>query len=85
MHLYLLDIKVDKRYTVQIYAERVIGKNNSIKILKIFVDGGTKGSRICLVDGDIEIIKYRKHTPTNNELEYYKHGGILQYVLRNTI
>lgn len=38
--------------------------------MKIFVDGGTRGSRICLVDRDIEIIKYRKHNPTNNELEY---------------
>ena len=80
MHLYLLDIKVDKRYTVQIYAERVIGKNNSIKILKIFVDGGTKGSRICIVDGDTEIIKYRKHTPTNNELEYLAVLYALGYV-----
>ena len=40
--------------------------------MKIYVDGGTRGSRICLVDGDIEIIKYRKHPPTNNELEYVR-------------
>jgi ribonuclease HI len=48
--------------------------------LKIYVDGGTKGSRICLVDGDTEIIKYRKHTPTNNELEYLAVLYALGYV-----
>ncbi len=36
-------------------------------------------------NGEIKKIKMRCRIDTNNELEYYKHGGILQYVLRNTI
>ena len=35
--------------------------------------------------GDIKIIKTKCRIDTNNELEYYKNGGILQYVLRNMI
>ena len=36
-------------------------------------------------NGEIKKIKMLCRIDTNNELEYYKHGGILQYVLRNTI
>jgi len=36
-------------------------------------------------NGEIKRIKMLCRIDTNNELEYYKHGGILQYVLRNTI
>jgi len=35
--------------------------------------------------GDIKKIKMLCRIDTKNELEYYKHGGILQYVLRNMI
>jgi len=35
--------------------------------------------------GDIKIIKTLCRIDTKNELEYYKNGGILQYVLRNMI
>tara|TARA_B100000029_G_scaffold26986_1_gene26501 strand:- start:4173 stop:6842 length:2670 start_codon:yes stop_codon:yes gene_type:complete len=35
--------------------------------------------------GDIKIIKVLSRIDTKNELEYYKNGGILQYVLRNMI
>ena len=35
--------------------------------------------------GDIKIIETLCRIDTNNELEYYKNGGILQYVLRNMI
>ena len=35
--------------------------------------------------GDIKKIKVRSRIDTSNELEYYKNGGILQYVLRNMI
>ena len=35
--------------------------------------------------GESKKIKMLCRIDTNNELEYYKHGGILQYVLRNTI
>ena len=36
-------------------------------------------------NGDIKKIKVLSRIDTKNELEYYKHGGILQYVLRNMI
>ncbi len=35
--------------------------------------------------GDIKKIKVLSRIDTSNELEYYKNGGILQYVLRNMI
>ena len=35
--------------------------------------------------GDIKKIKMLCRIDTKNELEYYKNGGILQYVLRNMI
>ena len=40
---------------------------------------------IKYVSGDIKIIKMLSRIDTKNELEYYKNGGILQYVLRNMI
>ena len=33
--------------------------------------------------GDVKKIQTLCRIDTNNELEYYKNGGILQYVLRN--
>ncbi len=48
--------------------------------MKIYVDGGTRNSNICLVDGDKIIVKYRKHSPTNNELEYLALLYALGYV-----
>ncbi len=36
-------------------------------------------------NGDIKKIKLLSRIDTKNELEYYKNGGILQYVLRNMI
>jgi aconitate hydratase len=38
---------------------------------------------IKFASGDIKKIKTLCRIDTNNELEYYKNGGILQYVLRN--
>ena len=35
--------------------------------------------------GDIKSIETLCRIDTKNELEYYKNGGILQYVLRNMI
>ena len=35
--------------------------------------------------GDIKKIRLLCRIDTKNELEYYKNGGILQYVLRNMI
>ena len=40
---------------------------------------------IKYASGDIKKIKTLCRIDTKNELEYYKHGGILQYVLRNMI
>ena len=37
------------------------------------------------LSGDIKIIKTVCRIDTNNEMEYYKNGGILQYVLRNML
>ena len=36
-------------------------------------------------NGEIKKIKLLSRIDTKNELEYYKNGGILQYVLRNMI
>jgi len=40
---------------------------------------------IKYISGDIKNIKTLCRIDTKNELEYYKNGGILQYVLRNMI
>ncbi len=40
---------------------------------------------IKYVSGDVKIIDTLCRIDTKNELEYYKNGGILQYVLRNMI
>ena len=39
--------------------------------------------RITRVDGTQEDIKLLCRIDTSDEVEYYCHGGILQYVLRN--
>ena len=40
---------------------------------------------IKYASGDVKIIDTLCRIDTKNELEYYKNGGILQYVLRNMI
>ncbi len=51
----------------------------------IYVDGGTKGSRICLVDNFKQkiITKFRGNKPTNNELEYLAVIYALEYINNN--
>jgi len=51
-------------------------------MIKIYVDGGTRGSRICMVDksDDKTIIKFRGGDPTNNELEYLALIYALEYI-----
>ena len=44
---------------------------------------GISGSKY--VSGEIKKIETLCRIDTKNELEYYKNGGILQYVLRNMI
>ena len=46
----------------------------------IYIDGGTRNSNICMVDGTKTIVKYRKRNPTNNELEYLALLYALGYV-----
>ena len=43
------------------------------------------GCEIKYVDGTIKKIKLLCRIDTANEIEYYRHGGILQYVLRNML
>ena len=40
---------------------------------------------IKYLSGDVKKIQTLCRIDTNNELEYYKNGGILQYVLRKMI
>ena len=56
----------------------------------INIENGINPSDIVKVEikylsGDIKIIDTICRIDTKNELEYYKNGGILQYVLRNMI
>ncbi len=41
--------------------------------------------KIVHSDGRVEEITTRCRIDTVNELDYYKHGGILHYVLRNLV
>ena len=53
--------------------EKGIDPSDKIKLEIKYLSGDTKTiETLCRID-------------TKNELEYYKHGGILQYVLRNMI
>lgn len=48
--------------------------------MDIYIDGGTRNSNICLVDGNKTIVKHRSKHPTNNELEYLALLYALGYV-----
>ncbi len=67
-----LDLKGSELITV-IDIEKGI---NPLDLIKI---------EIKYLSGDIKIIETLCRIDTKNELEYYKNGGILQYVLRNMI
>ena len=59
-----------------------------ISILNIengVLPGDKLNLEIKYLSGDIKKIKTLCRIDTKNELEYYKNGGILQYVLRNMI
>ena len=47
--------------------------------------GGDVAVEIQREDGSKEKITLQNRIDTQNEIEYYKHGGILQYVLRNML
>jgi len=77
------DIKADRGYIVVKCVENFIQKGRKQKIVTdIYVDGGTRGSRICLVDTSDHrtIIKSRGGEPTNNELEYLALLYALDYI-----
>ncbi len=57
----------------------IIGLENGLKPLKEIE------TEIKYNNGEIKKIKVLSRIDTNNELEYYKNGGILQFVLRNMI
>ena len=58
----------------------------SIKGIKEGLKPGDKVSvEFKYKNGDTKKIEMLCRIDTNNELEYFKHGGILQYVLRNMI
>ena len=40
---------------------------------------------LIYINGDIKKVELLSRIDTKNELEYYKNGGILQFVLRNMI
>ena len=72
----------------------LINKNYTLVFNKSELGAGTRGSSLGVDSILIEASKRMKtfflKTPsikidTKNELEYYKNGGILQYVLRNMI
>ena len=41
--------------------------------------------KIAFADGTVKEAITRCRIDTINELDYYRHGGILQYVLRNLV
>jgi aconitate hydratase len=41
--------------------------------------------RIVYADGRVAEVQTRCRIDTVNELDYYRHGGILHYVLRNLV
>ena len=77
------DIRVDREFTVVRCVGNFIRKRRKQKLVAdIYVDGGTRGSRICLVDTTDHktIIKTRGGDPTNNEMEYLALLYALDYV-----
>jgi len=57
----------------------------SIENLLELAPRATVKVKIVRADGRIEFIDTRCRIDTVNELDYYKHGGILHYVLRNLV
>ncbi len=76
------------------FLENMNRKNLNLKgselITVIDIEKGVKPSEkikieIKYLSGDIKIVETLCRIDTKNEIEYYKNGGILQYVLRNMI
>lgn len=76
-------IKEDREYTVVTSVGNFIHqKIRNQLVINIYVDGGTRGSRICLVDRmkDLTVVKTRNGELTNNELEYLALLYALEYI-----
>ena len=83
IHNYHGDIRVGREYTAVKCVGNFIRKRKKQRIVTdIYVDGGTRGSRICLVDTSEHktIIKTRGGDLTNNELEYLAVLYALDYI-----
>ena len=83
IHNYRGDIRVGREYTVAKCVGNFIRKRRKQRLVAdIYIDGGTRGSRICLVDitDHKTIIKTRGGEPTNNELEYLALLYALDYI-----
>jgi len=83
IHNYHGDIRVGREYTAVKCVGNFIRKRKRQRIVTdIYVDGGTRGSRICLVDKSENktIIKTRGGDLTNNELEYLAVLYALDYI-----
>ena len=80
---YLGDIRVGREFIAVRCVGNFIRKRRKQKLVAdIFIDGGTRGSRICLVDKSENktIVKTRGGDPTNNEMEYLALLYALDYV-----
>ena len=82
IHVAFLTIEKKTQFPLKLFDEIV---SNSVdehkrnpKLNKVKVE-------IKYFSGEIKIIETLCRIDTKNELEYYKNGGILQYVLRNMI
>ena len=70
--------------------EKILNLIGSELISVLNIENGINPSdevnlEIKYASGDIKKVKTLCRIDTKNELEYYKNGGILQYVLRNMI
>ena len=65
--------------------ELVSEKNKINSLFDIWINKTSLVSEIKYATGEIKTIQALCRIDTKNELEYYKNGGILQYVLRNMI
>ena len=86
-HSYLGDIRVGREYTVAKCVGNFIRKRRKQRLVAdIYIDGGTRGSRICLVDTTEHKTIIKNRDPafgeklTNNELEYLALLYALDYI-----
>ena len=53
--------------------------------MPVMKPGQTIKAMVKRANGKEEEISLQSRIDTQNEVEYYRHGGILQYVLRNML